>query len=77
MTAKKKRGVISGRWKATSPDDSSDPKVRMALRWLLKNNPLYRKYFDMHKKLLDVNVGDTKSLVLYSNCHALAPPPRC
>ena len=61
VTAKKKRGVISGRWKATSPDDSSDPKVRMALRWLLKNNPLYRKYFDMHKKLLEVNVGETKS----------------
>ena len=40
VTAKKKRGVISGRWKATSPDDSSDPKVRMALRWLLKNNAL-------------------------------------
>ena len=61
VTAKKKRGVISGRWKATSPDDSSNPKVRMALRWLLKNNPLYRKYFDMHKKLLDVNLGETKS----------------
>ena len=61
VTAKKKRGVISGRWKATSPDDSSDPKVRMALRWLLKNNALYRKYFDMHKKLLEVNVGETKA----------------
>ena len=61
VTAKKRRGVISGRWKATSPDDSSNPKVRMALRWLLKNNALYSKYFDTHKKLLEVNVGETKT----------------
>ena len=63
MTAKKKKGVVSGRWKKSSPTSSENPKVKAALAWLLENNAIYRAYFEMHEKLLERNFGETKAWI--------------